>query len=289
MKKFLILSGILSLTALSFAKEVVAPPIIKSEVPVQAAVVPTPVVSAPVIEEVPVPGNFAMYMVDRFTELKAVPSFSLGAPVGMVPGYGVVFAGLSGRKTSGSRTDGAFAMGMGFGDPVKSLGGAATLALGSIDPKDGGAGNRGTLNLSTGKHFPAYGLGVAVGASDISLWHNSSKSELDPSFYGSATKLFPNFIKPAALTVGLGNNIYTDAKTTGDLKKKVGGFAAAALYLMPQLSLIADYTGGITTAGVGFVPFPQLPVSFTMGASDLFEYNDSKVSFIAGVSAAYTF
>ncbi|MGL5098943.1 MAG: hypothetical protein ACRC6B_02725, partial [Fusobacteriaceae bacterium] len=82
----------------------------------------------------------------------------------------------------------------------------------------------------------------------------------------------------------------SDSKSDGNLESKIGGFAAVAVYLMPQLSLIADYTSGITTAGIGFVPFPKLPVSFTMGASDLFKHaEENKVSFIAGVSAAYTF
>ncbi|MEG0730123.1 MAG: hypothetical protein RR421_02300, partial [Cetobacterium sp.] len=66
----------------------------------------------------------SVYKVEKFGHLVTAPSFSLGAPVGMVPGYGVIFAGLSG-KTNSSDTDGALAVGMGFGDPLNSLGGAA--------------------------------------------------------------------------------------------------------------------------------------------------------------------
>ncbi|MGL6130374.1 MAG: hypothetical protein ACRCZ9_02010 [Fusobacteriaceae bacterium] len=279
MKKFLMISGIIAITSLSFGKEVISAPAIAVE-PVEVAIED---------DNVPVPGNFSMFKVKKFTELEAVPSFSLGAPVGMVPGWGVGFAGISGRHNSDT-TDGAFALGMGFGDPFTSLGGAATLALGSIDPRDGGAGNRGTLNLSTGKHFARHGLGVAVGVSNIDLWHADSEDEFDPSFYGSVTKLLPNLPKPVVLTAGLGNNVYSDSKSDGNLESKIGGFAAVAVYLMPQLSLIADYTSGITTAGIGFVPFPKLPVSFTMGASDLFRHaEENKVSFIAGISAAYKF
>lgn len=273
MKKNLFLFALLSLSAVSFSKEIV----------------PMPVKNQEVMKETYAPGNFSVFKVDTFGELAAVPSFSLGAPAGMVPGWGVAFAGLSGKRNN-KDTDGSLALGMGFGNPFETLGGAATLALGSIDPRDGGAGNRGTLGLSTGKHFPKYGMGVSVGVSNIDLWHADSIDKFDPSFYASATKLLPNSVAPVILTAGLGNNLYSVSKSEGDLKGKIGGFAAAAVYLMPQLSLIADYTSGITTAGIGFVPFPKLPVSFTMGASDIFKYsNENKVSFIASVSAAYTF
>ncbi|MGL6119244.1 MAG: hypothetical protein ACRC0V_01945 [Fusobacteriaceae bacterium] len=276
MKKFLFLSAILSLSTLAMAKESVTAPTLDKEVMVEKV-------------EATFPTNFAIFKVDTFGELAAVPSFSLGAPAGMVPGWGVAFAGLSGR-TNSSDTDGSLALGMGFGNPLTSLGGAATLAVGSIDPRDGGAGNRGSLNLSTGKHFPKYGLGTSVGITNIDLWHADSVDTFDPSFYASVTKLLPNSVAPVILTAGFGNNVYSDSKSENDLKNKIGGFAAAAVYLMPQLSLIADYTSGSTTAGIGFAPFPKLPISFTMGASDIFEHsNDNKVSFIASVSAAYTF
>ncbi len=229
-----------------------------------------------------------IYKVNKFTDLKAAPSFSLAAPAGLVPGYGVVFAGVSGR-TNSNDTDGAMAVGMGFGDPNNFLGGAATLALGSIDPRDGGAFNRGTLNLTTGKNFIDYNLGVAVGVSNIDLWHNDSKDDFDPSFYSAVTKLFPELHFPVILNAGFGNNIYSDSKKA-NAKDKWGAFGSAAVYLIPQVSLIADYTGGITTLGMGLSPFPKLPVSFTIGASDVFKYsNENKVSFIAGISAAYTF
>ncbi|MGL5542333.1 MAG: hypothetical protein ACRDB2_03140 [Fusobacteriaceae bacterium] len=106
MKKFLIVSGIISLAALSFGKEVVAAPALVEEAPLQLIL---PAVTED--ENIPVPGNFTMFKVDRFTDLAAVPSFSLGAPVGMVPGWGVAFAGLSGRHNS-ETTDGALALGM---------------------------------------------------------------------------------------------------------------------------------------------------------------------------------
>lgn len=59
---------------------------------------------------------------------------------------------------------------------------------------------------------------------------------------------------------------------------------------MPQMSLIADYTSGVTTLGVGIVPSPKLPITITLGAYDIAEQGKQGVtSFIGGISAAYAF
>ena len=56
-----------------------------------------------------------------FSQLKTVPGFTFGAPSGLVPGWGVGFAALSGVHKD-SDTDGATAFGFGFGDPFESIG-----------------------------------------------------------------------------------------------------------------------------------------------------------------------
>lgn len=222
-----------------------------------------------------------------FHTMATLPGFSMGAPSGLVPGKGVAFGGISG-STNSDDTDGALAMGFGFGNPFETLGGAATLGIGSIDPRDGGAFNRGALNLTTGHHFREYGLGVAVGVSGIDLWHDAGDDELDPSFYGAVTKLFPNEVAPIVVTGGLGNNGYVDVNRGGDRKKKVDGFASVAAYVIPQMSIIADYTMGITSAGISVVPFPEYPINITLGASDIFE-EAQKCSLVGSLSAAYVF
>ncbi|MCJ8342321.1 MAG: hypothetical protein MJH09_05665 [Cetobacterium sp.] len=230
-----------------------------------------------------------MYKAEEFHTMATVPGFSMGAPSGLVPGYGVMFGGISG-KTNSNDTDGSLAFGTGFGDPNTFVGGAASLSIGSIDPSDGGAFNRGALNLSVGKHFKKHKSGISVGVSGLDLWHDDHADRLDPSFYGAVTKLFPNDIAPIIVSVGLGNNGYVDIKKDGDRKDKVGGFASVAAYVLPQVSLIADYTTGITSAGVGLVPFPNYPINITLGASDLGkDAPEEKVSFVGTLSGAYKF
>ena len=108
------------------------------------------------------------YIAKDFTEMAALPGFTLSAPAGLVPGAGVVFGGVSGTYNSVEHTDGAMGFGIGYGNPYETLGGAISLSLGSINPDDGGAFNRGNLNVSVGHTFKEYGFGVAVGMSENS-------------------------------------------------------------------------------------------------------------------------
>ena len=276
MKKLALLLAALSVASVSYAKEVA---------PVAEVVV------EPVVEEtteVVATDKGLFYIAKNFQELRALPGFTINAPAGLVPGAGVVFAGISGTSNSDD-TDGGLGFGFGYGNPYESVGGAASLTIGSIDPRDGGSFNRGGLNLSLGHVFSEYGLGAAVGVTNIDLWHADHDQKLDPSFYGAVTKLLPNDIAPLTLTVGLGNNIYADVDEDGDKKDKVYPFVSLAAYVLPQMSLIADFTSGITSAGVSVIPFPSIPVSMTMGAYDISDETVQGTSFIAGLSAAYAF
>ncbi|MGB6127636.1 MAG: hypothetical protein WBG30_02705 [Psychrilyobacter sp.] len=236
------------------------------------------------------------YLVDDFSNLATAPGFSFGAPSGLVPGFGTAFMGVAGTSYSGD-TDGGLALGGGFGDPIKSVGGAASLSLGSIDPSDGGAGNRGSVNLSLGKTFTAYGLGAAVGVSNVDVWHATNDDKLDPSYYVAVTKLLPNDVAPVIITVGVGSNSYADIskddiKTTrNERKNKWGEFVSGAVYVHPQMSLVLDYSSGITTFGTSIVPMPNYPVSIGLAAQDLFKEDKAvdEIKFLGTLSVGFVF
>lgn len=274
MKKIFIALGALSIASISFAKEVVAQPVIAQE--------PEVVIAQPVVVD-------AGYELGEFQQLKSVPGFSISAPSGLAGSWGTVFTGVSFRANSDDK-DAALAFGTGFGNAFESIGGTAVVGIGSVDPRDGGAFNRGSLDLAFGHNFSEYGFGLSAGATNINLWRETSANDNDPSFYLAGTKLLPNDVAPVILTAGLGNNNYVSYKRGGDFKKKVDGFGAVAVYVHPQISLIADYTSGLTAAGVSFVPVKHWPVNLTVGADDIFKQSEQeKVSFIASLSASYTF
>ena len=124
MKKLALLLAALSVASVSYAKEVA---------PVAEVVV------EPVVEEtteVVATDKGLFYIAKNFQELRALPGFTINAPAGLVPGAGVVFAGISGTSNSDD-TDGGLGFGFGYGNPYESVGGAASLTIGSIDPRDG--------------------------------------------------------------------------------------------------------------------------------------------------------
>lgn len=236
------------------------------------------------------------YLVDDFSRLATAPGFTFGAPSGLVPGFGTAFIGLAGTSYSDD-TDGGLAFGGGFGDPVKSVGGALSMSIGSIDPRDGGAFNRGSANLSLGKTFTAYGLGASIGVSNFDLWHDTHDDKLDPSYYAAVTKLLPNNVAPVIITVGIGSNSYADIskddiKTTrNERKHKWGEFISGAVYVHPQMSLVLDYTSGITTFGTSIVPMPNYPISIGLAAQDLFKEDKAvdEIKFLGTLSVGFAF
>ena len=230
------------------------------------------------------------YIAKNFQEVAAVPGFTMSAPAGLVPGAGVVFGGISGTYNDVEHADGAMGFGFGYGNPYETLGGAVSLSLGSINTDESGVYDRGNVNVSVGHTFAEYGVGVAVGMTGATLWHANGDDELDPSFYAAVSKLLPNDVAPVILTAGFGNNVYADTNSTGDKKDKVYPFVSGAVYILPQVSLIADYTSGITSVGIGVVPFPTIPVTLTMGAYDIAKQGkQDETSFIGSLSAAYVF
>ena len=236
-------------------------------------------------------GNF--FFAKDFSQLAILPSYTFGAPSGLVPGFGTVFMGVGGtlNGVGGTKVDGALAFGGGFGDPLNAIGGYASLGIGSISPSDGGEFDRGQLNLGIGHTFASLGLGVSAGFSGLDLWHNSSQNEiLDPSFYLAVTKLLANDIAPVILTAGAGNEAFGNVHDRSDHERKyeIQEFLAGAVYVLPQLSLVADYTSGITTAGISIVPLPRIPVVLGLAAGDIFKEDDG-VNFVASLAFGYAF
>lgn len=242
-------------------------------------------------------GGKLLYLADDFGQMRVLPGFTFAAPVGLVPGWGVAFVGGAGTTDNGttnnSGADGGVGFGLGWGDPINFVGGGVALGIGSIDPRDGGAFDRGNLNVSVGHTFQDYGLGVAVGMTNLDLWHNSGDMRVDQSLYAAVTKLLPNDIAPLVVTAGLGDNAYVEVDrslTEEERRDKVGPFASIAAYVLPQASVVLDYTSGVTTLGTSIVPFPDYPIVLGLYAHDLAQERPSdEVSFVGTLSAGISF
>jgi len=212
--------------------------------------------------------GFEFFAAKRYDELAALPGSSLGAPTGLVSGWGsafVAFGGLA-NTSSSDRTDGSLAVGMGLGDPIKSIGSVVSLSVGSVAP-DGGFGERGALGVSVGKFFVGPQLGVAIGGINLAGW-NDITDEPEPSAYIAVTKIFPIEDHPIILNAGVGTNAFADVQEI-DPESETGVFASVGVYLTPHISLIADYTSSIVTLGTSILPVADFPLIITLGAFDV--------------------
>lgn len=233
------------------------------------------------------------FIAEDFSQMAILPSYTFGAPSGLVPGFGTVFMGIGGTVSGreSHRIDGGMSVGGGFGNPIDAIGGYAAVEMGSISPSDGGEFDRGQLAMGLGHTFADFGLGISAGFVGLDLWHNSTENEiLDPSFYLAVSKLFANDIAPVILTAGAGNEAFgtVTEESDHDRKYEIQEFLAAAVYVLPQVSLVADYTSGVTTAGVSIVPLPRIPVVLGLAANDIFQQDDG-INALVTLAFGYAF
>ena len=239
---------------------------------------------------VPTAHGFDFFAAKRYDELAALPGSSLGAPSGMVSSWGSYFVALGGlTNTPGAnRTDGSASVGMGVGDPIKSIGSTLSLSIGSIKPS-GSPGERGSIAVSIGKFFVGPQLGIAIGGVNVTGWNNMTVKP-KRSIYLSATKVIPFNDHPVIITAGLGDNDFSDVQAI-NRANKTSAFASIAVYLTPHISLIADHTSGILALGASILPIADLPIVFTFGAFDINKDvpNHNKVSFTGSAAYSFTF
>ncbi|MDQ7003899.1 MAG: hypothetical protein Q9N67_04765 [Ghiorsea sp.] len=187
-------------------------------------------------------------------------------------------------------------MGTGFGFEISKedkIGAVFGLDLGSINPSDGGAFDRGDLSIAIGKYFDAYNTGVSLGVKNITLWYAGAGRNI-PSYYAAATKVAVINDYVTIMNIGFGNNAFrtiTDTRPSKDRTSKVSPFGSLAFYPAPQLSLVADYTAGITSVGIGVVPVAAWPISLTLGLYDVAKavQGHDKAIFIASLAYAHSF
>lgn len=219
---------------------------------------------------------------------------TLTSPSGNSSSWGTVFFGLGGMANlSGTGLiDGSSSLGMGLGDPNDFLGVTVILAIGSINPMDGGALERGYYSFAIGHNFLESKTSVAVGLKDMFGWNTITKKKT-PYYSLAVTQDLSYFIKthyPVTVNFGIGN--LSLANKASDFKSSDWGYYySCAIKLHPQLTLIYDYTGVITTLGVAAIPIAGWPVSLSLGLYDFHTVTKTNVvpAFMGGISLSHNF
>lgn len=195
----------------------------------------------------------------------AAPGIVFGSPVAFGQFFGEAAAGLGVGTLPpglGKRTDASLAASAGLGraDLVGLDVGinVVSLTAGFADSGSFSAKLHKLLNSTTA---------VAVGVESFGTW--GLARQRDASGYAVATTIqrLPNGM-PVALNLGVGNGRFRDTFQTLE-DRHVGVFGGVALLLNQRVSLIADYTGIGWNTAVSFVPVRDLPITASVGLTNI--------------------
>jgi hypothetical protein len=221
------------------------------------------------------------------------PGTSFGAPTAYGAAGGQAFVGgslvhdLKGKNLpdGNGKTDGSLAAGIGFGNPLNAVGVELVGNLTSVDPRNGGFGDSGTIGLKVHRVLDA-GSSTSVGfaLSDAVRWGDPKKSARS-NYLAISGNLPVQLVGkyPLAATFGLGNGSY---RPFGSVSNKVGAFFSVGSQLTERTSLSLSNVGGKTNVGLGLTPF-NAPISLSVGINDV--GNRSTVGRTFAVNAGYAF
>ena len=200
---------------------------------------------------------------------RLIPATSLTVPSGFAGGRGACFFGvaLSTNRPPAStdgRTDGAAALGCGYGDPSR-IGGTIMYSADTI-----GVGGRkfnasGSFSASIGHNFESRRWGVNLRVTNI-LGHSSEyQRNKDLHWALALSRLFslgrPGHWHDLVVNTGVGNGYlaYEPEKTLDQMSQSTRAYIGAAYGLSSHVSVIAEDANGMVAAGLSFVPSQHVP------------------------------
>lgn len=221
---------------------------------------------------------------------------SFGSPIAFGADWGSIGAGVFAqtltKRVSGSRGDGAAGVTFGLGDSDRYVGLETEVAIADLTTYNGNHfGDGGSLGFKLHTNLPG-GAAFAVGVLGTARW-GTEKATNRASVYAVGTKVFKiGTTSPHALVVnvGIGDEGFQEIdKATGFGKSGAGVFGSMAFYIIPQVSIIADYTGRYLNAGISAAPFRTLPLTVTLGGVNLTNRYDTKPQAAASISYGFQF
>jgi hypothetical protein len=230
---------------------------------------------------------------------QAATSFAgatFGSPLAFGAGWGsvgaAVYAQTLSKSISGASSDGAAAVGFGLGDPNQYVGLETVVAIADLTHRNNhNFGDGGSLGFKLHTNVPG-GAAFAVGVIGTGRWGTEKKTNR-ASVYAVGTKVFKlgtTSPHPLVLNVGIGDEGFQELdQATGFGKPGANVFGSATFYIVPQLSVIADYTGRFLNAGISVAPIRSQPLTFTLGAVNLTNRYKAKVQAAAAIAYGFTF
>jgi hypothetical protein len=133
------------------------------------------------------------------------PASSAGSPVAFGSGWGSIYGGasLGNESHDSSSMDGGAAVGMGFGDPRKSVGLDASVNIISVDISDGGFAQDGSFAFSLSR-FLNKTAAIAIGVDNAMPWGGAADNDTVISNQFTLPFAFNKQSETMPLTLSLG-------------------------------------------------------------------------------------
>jgi hypothetical protein len=237
----------------------------------------------------------------------ASPGMSFGSPVGFGADWGEIGFAVGGQtlpegNPNPHSLDGSVAATMGFGNAQKYVGLEVTANIISVRKTFGDDGALGAKIHTTLPGRSAF----AVGVENVGRWGSAKGGKA--SVYAVGSKFFSlnpsnaDNPRPLSVNIGVGDNAFNRVslhcvavnQCFDDVKDGASVFGGLAFYPIPQLSVIADWTGRSLNMGVSVTPFRSVGLVGTVGALNLTgayqgrQFGDS-TEFGAGIGYNYSF
>jgi hypothetical protein len=236
---------------------------------------------------------------------------SLTTPVGWGSAYGTVFVGVGGSHPAphSTNTDGAAAIGIGIGNPVKHAG--LQMSLSSLDMSNGG---RYALNLHLHRYLGS-ASSIAVGVENIMLTHSIDDDSESSSYivyshgvidtaanyalvynHGILEKRVISERSKASnlhYSIGVGSGRFSkkspDDVAAGKGTNGTSVFGNVAYEVFEEFNLVSDWNGTNLNVGVSktFLISDSLPIVITLGVGDLTSNSGSGKRIIGGIGTGF--
>ncbi|HVT37486.1 MAG TPA: hypothetical protein VHE78_00430 [Gemmatimonadaceae bacterium] len=246
-------------------------------------------------EDIVSPGGF----------FRGAPGTNSGTPFAFGPGWRDAFIGAgyqnetrgvynpyTGTASPNNQSDGSAAFGFGLGNARHLV--ALEVAITSLSTVRSGWFTRTAFSFKAHRMISSTAA-LALGVENAFI-AGGQKAEGTTSWFGVASKVFViggggDSTSGRALTVsaGVGTGRFRRPLDISIENAALNAFGSAALLVVRQLSVVADYTGQDLNVGLSIVPLPSFPVVFTPTIADVTQTASRSARFILGVGIGMHF
>ncbi len=224
--------------------------------------------------------------------IEASPALSIFNPTGYGAdrNTGYISATYQSRTRFVDNSDGAVAIGFGFGDARDLLGVELSYTVASVFGNNRDIGTGG-FNVKVHRQF-ANDWAIAAGWNGFLFLGEDDGFE--NSLYGTVTKIIhtqeslSSPLSRIAITAGVGNGQFQSEEALEDDRNGINVFGSMAVRVIEPVSVIAEWTGQDLAVGASIAPFKNIPFVITPAVRDLAGAGDGP-RFVLGAGLGWKF